>query len=132
WVGPDGHPMIVPVLDEAGRPQRGPVTHSYSIASAPHETRAGRYLGFYVVLETDEKRVPGRLTESLFRIPPPEASAVKYVNRIVGDFTLDKRARGFKSVLLVGTGTGLAPFVSMIKQLHHGAERGPSGGVRYP
>jgi ferredoxin-NADP reductase len=130
-VGPDGHPTIIAVLDESGRPQRGPVTHSYSIASAPYETRAGGYLGFYVVLETDERSEPGRLTESLFRIHPPEDNEVKYVNRIVGDFTLDKRARGFKSVLLVGTGTGLAPFVSMIKQLHHDAERGPSDGVRY-
>jgi ferredoxin-NADP reductase len=89
------------------------------------------YIGFYVVLETDERSVPGRLTESLFRIHPPEDNQVKYVSRIVGDFTLDKRARGFKSVLLVGTGTGLAPFVSMIRQLHHDAERGASDGVRY-
>src|SRR5258708_1018548 len=89
-VGPDGHPTIVPVLDESGQPQRGPVTHSYSIASAPYETRAGGYLGFYLVLETDDK-----------------------------------------SVLLVGTGTGLAPFVSMIKQLQHDAEGGASDGVRY-
>jgi ferredoxin-NADP reductase len=130
-VGPDGHPTIVPVLDESGRPMRGPVTHSYSIASAPYEMRERGYIGFYVVLETDERSVPGRLTESLFRIHPPEDNQVKYVSRIVGDFTLDKRARGFKSVLLVGTGTGLAPFVSMIRQLHHDAERGASDGVRY-
>jgi ferredoxin-NADP reductase len=130
-VGPDGHPTIVPVLDESGRPTRGPVTHSYSIASPPYETRESGHLGFYVVLETDERSEPGRLTESLFRIHPPEDTVVKYVNRIVGDFTLDKRARGFKSVLLVGTGTGLAPFVSMIRQLHHDAEGGGSDGVRY-
>src|SRR5258708_3027277 len=79
-VGPDGHPTIVPVLDESGRPQRGPVTHSYSIASAPYETRAGGYLGFYVVLETDDRSVPGRLPESLFRIPPPDHSAAQFVN----------------------------------------------------
>jgi ferredoxin-NADP reductase len=34
----------------------------------------------------------------------------------VGDFTLDKRATGFRNVVMVGTGTGLAPFVSMMKQ----------------
>jgi ferredoxin-NADP reductase len=130
-IGPDGRPQIVPVLDESGQPKRGPVTHSYSIASAPYETREKGHLGFYVVLERDERSELGRLTESLFRIHPPEENKVTYVNRIVGDFTLDKRARGFKSVLLVGTGTGLAPFVSMIRQLHHEAGESGGDGVRY-
>src|SRR5437773_10093401 len=38
-------------LDESGHPKRGPVTHSYSIASAPFETRARGYLELYVILE---------------------------------------------------------------------------------
>jgi ferredoxin-NADP reductase len=129
-IGPDGAPHFIPVLDENGQPKRGPVTHSYSIASAPFETKEKGHLGFYVVLERDERSELGRLTESLFR-HAPEDNRVLYVNRIVGDFTLDKRAQGFKSVLLVGTGTGLAPFVSMVRQLHHDAEAGRSDGVRY-
>jgi len=57
-----------------------------------------------------------------------ENDRLAYVERIVGDFTLAKRAQGFDHVLMVGTGTGLAPFVSMIKQLHHDA-RGREAGA---
>lgn len=130
-VGADGLPHFVPDLDEAGRQKRGPITHSYSISSAPCETKEKGFLEFYVVLERDEHGDPGRLTESLFRVHPSEDESVGYVSRIVGDFTLDKRAAGFKSVLLVGTGTGLAPFVSMIKQLAFETSRGTRPDVRY-
>jgi len=34
-------------------------------------------------------------------------------------------------VLLVGTGTGVAPFVSMIKELDHQASRGQAGSISY-
>ena len=33
--GPDGTPRYIPALDEQGRQKRGPITHAYSIASAP-------------------------------------------------------------------------------------------------
>ncbi len=41
---PDGRPVYGPDLDESGRQKTGPVTHSYSIASAPcdHEIATGR------------------------------------------------------------------------------------------
>jgi ferredoxin-NADP reductase len=130
-VGPDGKAHYVLVLDEQGRPKRGPVTHSYSIASAPFETRDHGWLEFYVVLESDELGEPGRLTESLFRIHPPEDERLAYVDRIVGNFTLPDRAQGARSVLLVGTGTGLAPFLSMARQLDHDAVHGRRDGVRY-
>jgi len=54
-----------------------------------------------------------------------------YLERIVGDFTLGKRAAGFDHVLMVGTGTGLAPFVSMVKQLHFEAQQGVAHPARY-
>ena len=41
----------VPDLDADGNQQRGPVTHSYSIASSPFESAEGNYLEFYVVLD---------------------------------------------------------------------------------
>jgi ferredoxin-NADP reductase len=130
-IGPDGRPHYEHLLDESGAPRRGSVTHSYSICSAPFETRERGTLEFYVVLEKDERGDPGRLTESMFRIDPPADDRIGYVNRIVGDFTLDRRAAGFRSVVWVGTGTGLAPFASMVKQLDHEAAQGPPDGVHY-
>jgi NAD(P)H-flavin reductase len=43
---------------------------------------------------------------------------VTYYDRIAGTFTLPARAEGCDSVLFVGAGTGVAPFVSMIRELH--------------
>ena len=118
-------------LDPSGNPKHGPVTHSYSISSAPFETLRDGYLEFYVVLESDEEGHLGRLTESLFSINSVREERVNYYNRITGTFTLDQRTTGFRNVLLVGTGTGLAPFVAMIKQLHYEASHGRNDGVRY-
>jgi ferredoxin-NADP reductase len=129
--GDDGRPRFVTVTDDEGKEKRGPVTHSYSILSAPFETSQNGYLEFYVVLETDEEGQLGRLTESLFRGVDSDAQ-LTYVNRIVGDFTLPKRAAGFNNVCWVGTGTGLAPFMSMIRQLNQAASHGaPADNVQY-
>ena len=121
----------VPDLDEAGEQRRGAVTHSYSIASAPFETEEHNYLEFYVVLEKGRDGVLGRWTESLFRIEQDHDARIAYVERIVGDYTLAKRAAGCEHVLMVGTGTGLAPFISMVKQLDHEAQLGGASEVRY-
>jgi len=126
-----GKVEYVTIVDSEGKPKRGPVTHSYSIASAPFETEEEGYLEFYVILEIDEKGVQGRLTESMFRMSPEGDNRMVYYDRIAGDFTLDKRAAGFKNVILVGTGTGLAPFISMVKQLDFDAKSGRSDSVKY-
>jgi ferredoxin-NADP reductase len=131
-VGADGKVDFAPDLDESGEPKRGTVMHSYSIASAPWETRELGHLEFYVVLEVGEHEYPGRLTESFFRMEPGADDQVGYVNRIAGDFTLDKRAAGARNVVMVGTGTGLAPFVGMVKELDHLARSGQvDSSVRY-
>lgn len=130
-VGADGQPHYVTDLDATGRPKRGPVTHSYSIVSAPFETSEHGYLEFYVVLEIYESGEHGRLSGSMFEMNPSEDDKITYVNRIVGDFTLDHRANGLASVVFVGTGTGLAPFMSMIRQRHFDASKGKTDGVRY-
>src|SRR3954467_12699891 len=123
---------FVPDLDANGNQKRGPVTHSYSISSAPFESARGNHLEFYVVLEHGVDGVLGRFTESLFRgMQDGTNEDLAYVERIVGDFTLPKRAAGFEHVLMVGTGTGLAPFASMIKQLHFEAQHGIAHSVRY-
>jgi ferredoxin-NADP reductase len=130
-VGEDKKPHYVPDLDAEGRHRVGTVAHSYSISSAPFETREGGELEFYVVLEKGENEYPGRLTESFFRLEPGGDDKVGYVERIAGDFTLDKRAAEARSVVMVGTGTGLAPFAAMIKQLDHEAAAGRRSDVRY-
>ena len=121
----------VPDLDADGKQKRGPVTHSYSIASAPFETAEGKYLEFYVVLERDGHAELGRFTESLFRVERKGSDRLDYVERVVGNFTLARRAAGFAHVLMVASGTGLAPFVSMVKQLHFEAQRNGAPRKRY-
>jgi len=118
------------VLDDQGKLKRGPVTHSYSICSAPFETEQKSWLEFYVILEM-EGGVPGRLTESMFRMKLGGDNKMVYYEKIAGDFTLDKRAAGFKNVILVGTGTGLAPFRSMVKQIDFEASSGKTDSVKY-
>lgn len=130
-VGPGGKVVYVPDLDETGQQKRGAVSHAYSISSAPFETSLSRFLEFYVVLQLDERGQPGRLTESLFQMDSSGDRTISYFFKITGDFTLEKRTAGFQNVVMVGTGTGLAPFASMIKQLHHEATRAGAGSIRY-
>jgi len=127
----DGRIEYIPDLDEKGKQKRGPVSHSYSIASAPSETLLHRYLEFYVILHLDDKGQPGRFTESLFQMNPDGDNTITYFFKIAGEFTLEKHAAGFSSVVMVGTGSGLAPFASMMKQLHYEVSRGKTQDVRY-
>ena len=73
--------------------------------------------------------LPGRLSEALFGMSPETSCEVTYFDRIAGNFTLSARAEEHESVLLVGTGTGVAPFVSMVKELH--AQGGGGDSRRY-
>ena len=126
----DGTVRFEPAVDEGAQPKLGPVTHSYSIASAPYETKETGELSIYITLEKLAGGRFGRLTESLFK-GSHEGDTLGYVDRIVGNFTLDQRANGFDNVVMVGTGTGLAPFVGMMKQAAHDAKRGEGSTVRY-
>lgn len=130
-VGDDGAARYGPDLDEAGRQKIGQVTHSYSIASAPCEQEEHGYLEFYVVLEVIRKGEFGRLSSVFMNMDPETDNKITYFDRITGSFTLDQRAAGFDSVLMVGTGTGLAPFIAMAKQLHHEASSGGGGRCKY-
>lgn len=127
----DGKVVYVPDLDANGQPKLGAVSHAYSISSAPFETLLSRYLEFYVVLQVNEDGQPGRLTESLFQMESSGDKTISYFFRITGDFTLEKRAAGFRNVVMAATGTGLAPFAAMMKQLAYEADQGSPSGVRY-
>jgi ferredoxin-NADP reductase len=128
---PDGGVRYLPDLDANGIQRRGPVTHSYSISSAPYETVLHGYLEFYVILETDENGIPGRLTESLFQLDPSADKSLMYFTKIVGEFTAENLTKGFENVMMVGTGSGLAPFASMIKQAAFEASNGVQARQRF-
>ncbi len=117
-VGPDGKPMREPEYDPWGRQTIGPVTNYFSIASAPSETAEHGCLDFLATLEHGVHGLSGRLSELLFGgEEDADTCEVGYQDRIGGGFTLSSRAGDAPSVLMVGTGTGVAPFVSMIREL---------------
>jgi ferredoxin--NADP+ reductase len=79
------------------------IRRAYSIAS---ESRADEYLEFYLTVV-----MSGELTPRLFNLKVQDRL---YVGpKAVGVFTLDK-APG-KHILMIGTGTGLAPYMSMMR-----------------
>jgi ferredoxin--NADP+ reductase len=90
------------VVRAAADPDRM-VRRAYSIAS---ESRADEFLEFYLTVV-----MSGELTPRLFNLKIKDRV---YVGpKAVGVFTLDK-APG-KHILMIGTGTGLAPYMSMLR-----------------
>jgi ferredoxin--NADP+ reductase len=78
----------------------------YSIASAPFETEVEFF--FELVPE-------GALTPSIYKLQPGDEMLMRKVAK--GRFTLDTES-GRKNHLLVSTVTGVAPFVSYVRELH--------------
>lgn len=107
--GPDFVPGQYAELSiiEAPREESAPeklVRKQYSVASAPGDPRG---LEFYLAL------VPqGNLTPKLWRLNPGDRLWLNPV--IKGKFTLEEVPRG-KDIVAVATGTGIAPFVSMLR-----------------
>jgi len=75
-----------------------------SIASSPNERE---HLEFYIRLVED-----GELTPRLFELRP--GASLWIDSRVYGRFTLEDVPPG-SNLLMVATGTGLAPFVSMLR-----------------
>jgi ferredoxin--NADP+ reductase len=106
------------------------VRRAYSIASSPHERD---------VYELFVALVPGgRLTPELWNLAPGARCWLS--PEVHGKFTLDEVPQG-RDLLLVATGTGVAPFVSMLRTydagerwrhvaLVHGARRASDLGYR--
>jgi ferredoxin--NADP+ reductase len=112
------------------RPRARIVRRAYSIASSPNERD---------VYELFVALVPGgRLTPDLWSLAPGARCWVS--PEVHGKFTLDEVPRD-RDLLLVATGTGVAPFVSMLRTydtgerwrhiaLVHGARRASDLGYR--
>ncbi len=80
------------------------IRRAYSISSSPEERN---YLEFYITLVQS-----GALTPRLFDLKPGDP--VFLGPRISGIFTLQDIPEG-NNLVLVGTGTGLAPYMSMLR-----------------
>ncbi|MFP4144802.1 MAG: ferredoxin--NADP reductase [Phycisphaeraceae bacterium] len=93
-------------LSRTGRRSRGPklLRRAYSIASSPNQDGT---IELFIVLVPD-----GQLTPRLWQLKPGDRL---YLDpRVAGDFTLRGVPEG-KDLVLVGTGTGLAPYLSMLR-----------------
>jgi ferredoxin-NADP reductase len=74
----------------------------FSIVSAPYQMKEAGFLEFMTSREEEFQT----------------GEQLGFSERASGDFTLE-RTRNFKNVVFVATGTGVAPFISMIRQLTH-------------
>ena len=83
------------------------IRRAYSIASSPLERR---HLEFYVALVEQ-----GHLSPQLWTVP--EGGRLWMDTRISGRFTL-AGVPGGADLLMVATGTGIAPFMSMLRTFH--------------
>ena len=91
--------------DNGPEPAKDPmIRRAYSIASGSNQ---GDYLEFYLSLVSS-----GALTPRLFALK--EGDRLHVAEKAKGIFTLDKVPEE-SHILLVGTGTGLAPYVSMLR-----------------
>ena len=82
------------------------IKRAYSIVSSPHESD---HLEFYLVLINN-----GSLTPRLYNLRPGDR--VWLSPKIIGTFVL-KRAPADANLVFVATGTGIAPYVSMLRTI---------------
>lgn len=110
-----GQYVVLGLAGEAKRPEGGPpdpeevkpdkiIKRSYSIASSPDEKDA---LEFYIVTVNE-----GLLTPRLSLLN--DGDRLVCGPKIVGTFTLDMVPED-SNLVLVATGTGLAPYISMVR-----------------
>lgn len=95
------------------------IQRSYSIVSAPHEP----YLEFLLELVPD-----GRLTPLLWELKGGDSLLLH--TDAAGVFTLDRKG-GFSRHTLVATVTGIAPYVSMMRDHMRRMETRPAEDLRF-
>ena len=99
--------VIKPETPEEAAKRRRPgpklLRRAYSIASSPREKN---HLEFYIALVEE-----GQLTPKLWQLH--EGDRLFMDHKIKGHFTMDDVPDG-KDLIMVSTGTGLAPFLSMV------------------
>jgi ferredoxin--NADP+ reductase len=101
---PATHPRAAQCLAEAqAQPEGSWIRRAYSIASPPSQDE----LEFYLALVPD-----GALTSRLFALSPGDRLYIS--PKAVGRFTLQDIPTD-RHLLLMSTGTGLAPYISMLK-----------------
>jgi ferredoxin--NADP+ reductase len=103
-----GREARVPEADDEEPPAEPDklIRRAYSIASSSVERQ---YVEFFVTLITS-----GQLTPRLFALP--YGGRLFLGPKATGMFTLDRVAPG-KALILVATGTGLAPYMSMLRTM---------------
>ena len=103
-----GREARVPEADDEEPPAEPDklIKRAYSIASSSVEKQ---YVEFYVTLITS-----GQLTPRLFAVP--YGGRLFLSLKASGLFTLDRVAPG-KALILIATGTGLAPYMSMLRTM---------------
>ncbi len=117
WFTP-GQYVTVGINNDA-RPELGGVERPMSIASAPHEHR---FLEFYIRRITDPVSA-NPLTRLLWGCPVGNRLFVRLrpKGRFTIDDTVDRDDRRMR--VLVAAGTGLAPFMSMVRSAAYSAEQ---------
>ncbi len=94
--------------DRKPAPPEKLIQRAYSIASARDDSRE---FEFYLSLYRE-----GQLTPRLFQLKPGDR--LKVGTRIVGAFKMSE-APADKNILMIGTGTGVAPFMSFLRSHVH-------------
>jgi ferredoxin/flavodoxin---NADP+ reductase len=96
------------------------VPRPYSIASSPSETRN---LEFYINLVQEGKLTPNLWNEAVLRDLQQGGERIVEVSGPRGRFVLDPAEK--RDLVLVASGTGLAPYISMVRKLNEEYLAGP-------